>query len=477
MILLYSVTLCNSSEGAQMNLVGFKEASYLKKHLNEVKHVTLNPNGSDVLRIHMIPPRERIKNVPSVIVVNGQDIVPINLSWAILLSAFIDAMTPYDGRQMEESDWGVIVNSTVNSVRKVYSKVKEETLKSDLWTIISTLTNIAQGKKPEADIGQISIGEYAENMKAPHRMDLMISSMTKNDAWNCNQKCIHCYAAGQELSAAEELPTHAWKVIIDKCRKAGIPQITFTGGEPTLRADLIELIGYSKWFITRLNTNGVLLKKALCRKLYEASLDSLQITLYSADPVKHNALVGAENWALTIEGIKNALGANLDLSINTPLCTINRDYIETLKLIKELGVRYVSCSGMIVAGNAREEESVRTQLKPDEIYDILKNAFSFCKENGIDINFTSPGWVDDKKLLEIGFKSTPACGACLTNMAVAPDGKVVPCQSWLSGDALGDMLTDPWKKIWDGPKCSKIRRDSGKMERKCPLREISEVKK
>lgn len=458
-------------------LIGFKEALYLKKHLHEVKHVTLNPNDSEVLRIHMIPPRRVLnKNIPSVVFVNGQDIVPINLSWAILLSSFIDAITPYDGHEIKDADWESIVSKTVKSVRGVYLTVKEQTLKDDLWTIISTLTDIAHGRAPEADIGQISIGEYAENMRAPHRIDLMISSMQKHDGWNCNQKCLHCYAAGQKLASAEELPANSWKHIIDKCRKAGIPQLTFTGGEPTLRSDLAELIEHSKWFITRLNTNGVLLTKELCRQLYEASLDSVQITLYSADQKKHNALVGAENWAKTVEGIKNALSSGLSVSINTPLCAINRDYVETLKFLKSIGVKYVTCSGTIMAGSALEERSVDTQLNSEELYDILKAAFNYCREN-MDINFTSPGWIDEDKLRNIGFITLPSCGACLSNMAIAPDGNVVPCQSWLSEESLGNMLDTPWNNIWDNPLCRKIRKESSKMEHTCPLRSKAEVKK
>lgn len=122
--------------------------------------------------------------------------------------------------------------------------------------------------------------------------------------------------------------------VIDKCRKIGIPQITFTGGEPTLRDDLAELIEYSKWFVTRLNTNGVLLSKELCEQLYEASLDSVQITLYSNIPEVHNELVGAENFEKTVNGIKNAVEAGLNVSINTPLCSLNSDYSSTLKFIR-----------------------------------------------------------------------------------------------------------------------------------------------
>ena len=76
--------------------------------------------------------------------------------------------------------------------------------------------------------------------------------------------------------------------------------MTFTGGEPTLRADLVELVDAAQWFVTRLNTNGRLLTPMLCQKLYDASLDSVQVTLYSHDKDIHNALVGADGFDDTV---------------------------------------------------------------------------------------------------------------------------------------------------------------------------------
>ena len=75
-----------------------------------------------------------------------------------------------------------------------------------------------------------------------------------------------------------------------------VPQLTFTGCEPTLRKDLVELIEYSKWFFTRLNTNGILLTESLCKELYNASLDSVQITFYSNEKDLHNLLVGGNHF-------------------------------------------------------------------------------------------------------------------------------------------------------------------------------------
>lgn len=44
--------------------------------------------------------------------------------------------------------------------------------------------------------------------------------------------------------------------------RAGIPQLTFTGGEPTMRNDLVSLVHAAQWFVTRLNTNGRMLTSA-----------------------------------------------------------------------------------------------------------------------------------------------------------------------------------------------------------------------
>jgi len=448
------------------------EKKFYKENLQEVLHTTLNPYEPGVVRIHLVPAKYHpFRITPSVVILNGKDIIPINLAWTILLAIFIQQVNSYQGNEVTEEQIQEVVDKTVKKMTEIYRKPGEEVFREDLNRILSVLIDIAEGREPKEEIGQLSIGQYANEMKAPHRIDLMISSMQKDGHWNCNQKCIHCYAAGQKYADQKELTTEEWKKIIDKCREACIPQLTFTGGEPTKREDLAELIDYSRWFVTRLNTNGVLLTEELCQKLYQASLDSVQVTFYSANPEEHNQLVGAPNWEKTVTGIKNAIKAGLPISINTPLCSINKNYLETLKYLHELGIKYVSCSGLIVTGNAKTEASKETQLSEEELYGILKEACAYANESLMEISFTSPGWVAEEKLTELGLV-IPSCGACLSNMAIAPDGEVVPCQSWLGEDAgLGNMLTTEWEKIWNNPKCKKGRQYSAKVEGKCPLRE------
>ena len=444
--------------------------TYMDSSFSEVLHTTLNPDGPGAIRVHLIPPKaeENVLN-PSIAIINGTDILPVNFVWAVILAELIRETNHYDGKEIGEEDIRGILDRTADNIRQLLPVLSRKRIKRDIQTIYTTIRQIAYREEVTTDVHYMSIGDYAPFMQAPHRMDLMVSAMTKQGSWHCNQKCVHCYAAGQTLSDEEELSTDDWKKILDKCRSACIPQVTFTGGEPTMREDLFELISYARWFISRLNTNGIRLTPDYCKKLREAELDSVQITFYSADAEVHNRLVGAARYEETLAGIKNALAQGLSVSINTPLCTLNRDYVKTLKLLHGLGVIYVTCSGLITTGSAAQAASEELQLESGELEQILRQAVAYCHRNGMEIAFTSPGWLDEQVFEELNIPS-PSCGACLSNMAITPGGNVVPCQSWLSDKPLGNMLADDWKEIWESETCQNRRDFSAQLTGECPLR-------
>ncbi len=445
------------------------------KDIDEVSHITFNPKGIGVCRVHLIPPKKIKEGTAWTVIVNGQDILPLSLGWALLLREFIKAALKYDGVEVTEEQSTEIIDETIRSMKKIFPKTDHKILKDDLKDIISTLMDIGKGIEPPIEIGYMNLTKYAKYMRAPHRMDLMISSMTKDGNWHCNQKCLHCYASTEKESIKEELDTESWKKIIDKLKDECIPQITFTGGEPTLRDDLVELVEYSKWFVTRLNTNGVKLTEKLAKELYDASLDSVQITLYSDNADIHNLLTGSNHFDETVEGIKNAVKAGLNVSINTPLCSLNKNYNGLIEFAKSLGVKYFTCSGIIQTGNATDDDSIKTYLNGTEMLNILKEAVKYCKNNDLELSFTSPGWASEVELKKLKLNS-PMCGASLSNMAIAPNGDVIPCQSWLNTEPLGNILTDSFKSIWKNRRCKEIRKVSTKGVNYCQLqkRKVSE---
>ena len=435
---------------------------------------TFDPKKPSVTRIHLIPLKTSLrKRNPSIVLINGWHMFLIGPSWADLLRAFIDVLNKKaePGKLLPQVELDLILDSVVEHMHELYPSVSRETLLDDLNEIVALCIAVAHGAEVPPEIQQGgSLQELARHMKAPHRMDLLVSPMIESGEWVCALHCKGCYATHQPAMVIDKsLSTEEWKIIIDKCREAGIQQLTFTGGEPTQRKDLIELIDYAQWHVTRLNTNGIHLTPDYAKELLDANLDGVQLTLYSQEADVHDDLVGRQGaWPKTVQGIQNALNAGLSISVNTPLVRPNSQYEETLKFIHGLGVKYVSCSGLIPAGAAQGQIKAGAALSNAELMDVMRKAVETAKTLGLDLAFTSPGWLTRDQVKELGL-SEPFCGACLTNMAVMPNGAVTACQSWLADpDGLGNLLTSPWHKIWNNPKCRQMRRTP---QEGCPLNE------
>lgn len=447
-----------------------------KERKKGISHCTFNPEGPGVVRIHLVPPKFRLFGDRTYIVIlNGYYILPLGYSWALLLSTFMKEVNAFAGRPITEDEEEGIFKNTIKKMRSVYSAISKEEIEEDLEFILRVLFAVARGEDPEIELERLSLRKYSKNMTAPHRMDLLVSAMTDaNGKWQCNQKCTFCYAAGQCKAQTKELGTEDWKRIIEKLYKANVPMVTFTGGEPTMRADIAALVSYAEKMVTRLNTNGINLTPELVNELKKAGLDSVQVTLYSHNEEIHNSLVGCDHFKDTVEGIKNAVKAGLDVSVNTPLCKKNEDYEKTLEFIKSLGVSFVTVSGLICTGMA-EINHEDYDLSEDELFEIVKGAKMFCTLNEMEMDFTSPGLISKERLEAIGV-NVPMCGAALSNMAVAPDGAVVPCQSWLGSDSdLGNILTDKFSDIWKNKKCLELRNMSEDEALTCPFRMKSGV--
>lgn len=450
--------------------------STIRRKLEEwrtgVVHATLNPKGQGAARLHLIPPKPSLRSRPHMLFINGWHLIPVGPAWAALLRNFLTELTKRaaEGVELSEIQVNQIVYATAWRMKRLYPRVPMQRLINDLDEIVAVVIAVARGHEvPETLRATMTMADYAKHMTAPHRMDLIVSPLVRNGKWACPLHCKNCYAVQPAMTRdVHELSTMQWKRVIDRCKAIGIPQVCFTGGEPLTRPDIVELVEHAKWHVTRLNTSGVLLTPELVSQLQAASLDAIQITLYSHEPDIHDSLVGVKGaWLMTVNGIRHALSAGLCVSVNTPITRENRSYADTLTFLHSLGVTFVSCSGLIWTGAARA--SADKDLTSEEMYDILREGMDEAKKFGMELSFTSPGWLAADQLNSLGL-ATPICGACLSNMAVAPDGLVVPCQSWLNGAGLGNILNMPWRHIWNSPACKRIRKQAA-LRPDCPLKE------
>jgi radical SAM protein with 4Fe4S-binding SPASM domain len=294
------------------------------------------------------------------------------------------------------------------------------------------------------------IAPFSARPSAPYRLDFALT-------YRCNNDCAHCYNARPR--DFNELETRQWKAIIDRAWDIGIPHIVFTGGEPTLRSDLPELIAYAehKGQITGLNTNG----RRLRNQDFVQQLVEVQITLESHDPAIHDQMVCARGaWKQTIAGVQNALDTPLFVMTNTTMLRSNAPTMgETLDYLGKLGVPTIGINALIYSGKGATVDSGLDETKLAPLLELARK--STAHYNQRLIWYTPTQYCNfDPMALELGVKG---CTAALYNMCVEPDGAVLPCQSYYK--PLGNLLADPWETIWNHELAIRLRERKMVMEK------------
>ncbi|HTX79752.1 MAG TPA: PqqD family peptide modification chaperone [Longilinea sp.] len=303
------------------------------------------------------------------------------------------------------------------------------------------------GACPICELELETTAPFSARPSAPYRMDLALT-------YRCNNDCAHCYNARPRNYP--ELSTDQWKTVLTRLWNIGIPHIVFTGGEPTLRADLPELIAQAErnGQITGINTNGRKLKDpAYLQRLVDAGLDHAQITFESHRSEIHDAMVKHHGaWEETLVGLKNALASKLFVMTNTTLLQANAPYLEEhLEYLAELGVPTVGLNALIYSGHGIE---VGTGIPEADLQPLLEIARRVTGKHSQRLIWYTPTQYChfDPIQMELGVKG---CTAALYNMCIEPDGSVIPCQSYYQ--SLGNFLEAPWESIWNHPLAVDLR--------------------
>ncbi len=295
------------------------------------------------------------------------------------------------------------------------------------------------GACPIHDLELEVIPPFSTRPSAPYRMDLAVT-------YRCNNDCSHCYNARSR--AFPELSTQQWRQVLDQLWAIGIPHVVFTGGEPTLRQDLPELIVHAEQNgqITGLNTNGRRLSdRKYVDDLVQAGLDHVQITLESHDPQIHESMVNIHGaWKQTVAGIRNVLETPLYVMTNTTMLASNTPCLAgTLEFLAELGVPTIGLNALIYSGRGL---TVDSGLSESALPPLLSKAREITSVHDQRLIWYTPTQYCnfDPMQLELGVKG---CTAALYNMCIEPNGDVIPCQSYYQ--SLGNILDTKWDKIWN----------------------------
>lgn len=373
---------------------------------------------------------------------DGSGLLVVNASRVVHLNPTAVQMAYFHLSKAAEKD-------AIRALGKLYKAPKSQ-ISTDYARIsaqVDALVDEQSGLCPVCDLGLDKHMPFSATLSAPYRMDLALT-------YRCNNSCAHCYNARPRNYP--ELDTNAWKEILDRVWELRIPHVVFTGGEPTLRADLVELVAYAQdlGLVTGLNTNARCLADiALMRSLVEAGLDHVQITVESHNPAVHNHMVRAAGaWDESVAGLRNAVSSGIYLMTNTTLLRDNAEDLEAiLNFLAEEKVPTVGLNALIYSGHGA---TVNTGLAEADLPPLLELASRLTRQHNQRLIWYTPTQYChfNPILLSLGIKG---CTAALYNMCVEPDGQVIPCQSYY--EPLGHILDDAWADIWNHPLSLELR--------------------
>jgi hypothetical protein len=337
---------------------------------------------------------------------NGTGVMIVNASIVLHLNQTAAEYAYYLVQNLSEED-------AANKVANRYRVSSEQALQdyADFLEQIDTLVTIPD-LDPVAYLGFERTRPYSEELSAPYRLDC---ALTYKLPEGVNPQFAPHTRANRELSTEE------WKTILNKAWTAGIPHVIFTGGETTLREDLIELILYAEELgqVTGLLTDGIRLgEPGFFESLLQTGLDHILILLQPGQ---------AGMW----ESIQEAAQSDLYTTVHLTITPEEEMEIQAyLEKISELGVKSISLSA-----------------SSEELVDELAAARELAANLDLSLVWDTPVPYSSKNPFALEFKGRQRPpGAGHAWLYVEPDGDVLPDQD--INEVLGNMLTDPWEKIW-----------------------------
>jgi radical SAM protein with 4Fe4S-binding SPASM domain len=334
----------------------------------------------------------------------------------------------------ETPDAGTVIRETAARYG-----VPEAQVEADLERLLHSLALVLQDREGMAPaVRRTPFGSHLRELPVLSEIAL---------TYRCQNRCTFCYASapGRGQEVAEMTTGEVMRILDAIVDDAQVPTVSFTGGEPTLRPDLPQLIAYAKSRRLRTNliTNGIRCgAKGYVENL--AGLDSAQVSLEAANPEIHDRIVGRPGaWRRTMQGIRNLKAAGIHVHTNTTINRLNRDHLPDLvDLLAEMEQPYLSMNMVIRTGGAVGS----MEIGYEEIGALVLPLKERANDHGLKFVWYSPVPLCLFNPAAHGLGSQ-SCSAADGLLSIAPDGQVLPCSSFEQG--VGNLLREPFDVVWN----------------------------
>ena len=290
-------------------------------------------------------------------------------------------------------------------------------------------------------------------------------------SWNvtrqCNLKCPHCYINADTKEPINELTTEEAKNLIDQICEVSKPLLVLSGGEPLLRQDLYELVRYgaSKGLKMGLGSNGSLIDNDAAKKLKEAGIETVSISLDSHIPEQHDEFRGVKgSWEKAVNAIKALRENGVLVQVNTTVTQQNYDQIDDImSLAEKLGVENFHLFFLVPTGRGVKI----ADISPAKYEEMIKKTFEKVARHKLNVRPScAPQFMRIAK--EMGLNMSRWIRGCIAGLyycRVYPNGDITPCP--YLPIKLGNIRETPFKEIWFNAEMFKTLRDFKTLKGKC----------
>ena len=186
----------------------------------------------------------------------------------------------------------------------------------------------------------------------------MVERLDLKVGFKCNNNCIFCAQAHRRYLGDQT--TEKLKQDLQAAYDEGIREVVFTGGEPTIRPDIFELVLFARdlgYELIQIQTNGRMLSyKKFCEKLIAAGATEFSPAIHGHIPEIHDAQTRSPgSFKQTVQGVKNLRDLDQYILGNSVITKFNYRYLpELAQLWIDLGADQFQLAFVHAVGNAQK---------------------------------------------------------------------------------------------------------------------------
>ena len=288
--------------------------------------------------------------------------------------------------------------------------------------------------------------------------------------WNatraCNLRCVHCYARADERIHEKELSHEEGLALLDDLAEFGVPVVLFSGGEPLVRPDLVELARYavSKGMRAVISTNGTLIDEETAARLRDVGLSYVGVSLDGMEEVNDRFRGKKGAFRDAMNGIRNCREAGLKVGLRFTVNRMNVDEVPAIfDLLEAEEIPRVCFYHLVYAG--RGSELMEEDLAPDEtrrVVDLIMDRTRDLHERGLakevlTVDNHADGPYVYLRMVREGDPRAPEVLELLRMNEGNSSGRGIGCVSWDGSvhadqfwrhESFGNVRERPFSEIW-----------------------------